>query len=184
MVEKFQLSLHSNPFTESAWGGTEDLMSNVHNFMAPTLQGLEKSLELLGLSENQAKGAMTAAALIGTAAIFSNITEKMAIEDRDEIPTEYDLEQIEAYYQKHQLLVAVRFLEVSGALTTYALQLLSDLATDSWEKNMPARAAGLRDLCTQIGPAFIKVGQGASIRPDILPQPYITAMQQLQDKVH
>ncbi|CAN0232885.1 unnamed protein product, partial [Hapterophycus canaliculatus] len=33
------------------------------------------------------------------------------------------------------------------------------------------------------GPAFIKIGQGVSIRPDILPEAYLKELVKLQDKV-
>ena len=48
---------------------------------------------------------------------------------------------------------------------------------------MPARAAELRDLITDLGPAFVKVGQACSIRPDLLPEAYLAELRALQDSV-
>ena len=41
------------------------------------------------------------------------------------------------------------------------------------EANQRQRARQLRDLLTSLGPAFVKVGQALSSRPDLLPQSYL-----------
>ena len=41
------------------------------------------------------------------------------------------------------------------------------------ESNAAARALELRDLLSQLGPSFVKVGQALSSRPDLLPQVYL-----------
>jgi ubiquinone biosynthesis protein len=51
------------------------------------------------------------------------------------------------------------------------------------ETTPPAEAAQLADDLERLGPTFIKLGQLLSTRPDLLPQPYIDALQRLQDSV-
>jgi ubiquinone biosynthesis protein len=51
------------------------------------------------------------------------------------------------------------------------------------ETTTPAEAAQLADDLERLGPTFIKLGQLLSTRPDLLPQPYIDALQRLQDSV-
>ena len=51
------------------------------------------------------------------------------------------------------------------------------------ERNAPKRAAALRDLIAEQGPAFVKVGQAVAIRPDLLPPAYLEALQTLLDQV-
>jgi aarF domain-containing kinase len=46
-----------------------------------------------------------------------------------------------------------------------------------------ARAIELREIVTSLGPAYIKLGQALSIRPDILSPAAMTELQKLCDKV-
>lgn len=50
-------------------------------------------------------------------------------------------------------------------------------------KNEVARAIELREIVTSLGPAYIKLGQALSIRPDILSPSAMTELQKLCDKV-
>jgi aarF domain-containing kinase len=50
-------------------------------------------------------------------------------------------------------------------------------------QNEVARAIELREIVTSLGPAYIKLGQALSIRPDILSPAAMTELQKLCDKV-
>lgn len=45
------------------------------------------------------------------------------------------------------------------------------------------RASELRQLLSGLGPSFVKIGQALSARPDLLPQPYLEALSELQDRL-
>ena len=45
------------------------------------------------------------------------------------------------------------------------------------------RACGFRKRLVELGPAYVKLGQVLSTRPDLLPPPYIEELQRLQDDV-
>jgi len=45
------------------------------------------------------------------------------------------------------------------------------------------RAAAFRKRLIELGPAYVKLGQVLSTRPDLIPQPYIEELQHLQDDV-
>lgn len=47
----------------------------------------------------------------------------------------------------------------------------------------PAEAARLADDLEAMGPAYVKLGQLLSTRPDLLPPPYLDALSRLQDRV-
>lgn len=51
------------------------------------------------------------------------------------------------------------------------------------EQNEVKRAIELREIVTSLGPAYIKLGQALSIRPDILSPSAMTELQKLCDKV-
>ncbi|EFJ41125.1 hypothetical protein VOLCADRAFT_107815 [Volvox carteri f. nagariensis] len=46
-----------------------------------------------------------------------------------------------------------------------------------------AAAESLKDVLVRLGPAFVKIGQALSSRPDVLPPPYIAALEALQDRI-
>jgi predicted unusual protein kinase regulating ubiquinone biosynthesis (AarF/ABC1/UbiB family) len=50
-------------------------------------------------------------------------------------------------------------------------------------QNEVDRAIELREIVTSLGPAYIKLGQALSIRPDILSPVAMTELQKLCDKV-
>lgn len=59
------------------------------------------------------------------------------------------------------------------AFKSFAAPWPQDYATGRLEANQRLRARQLRDLLTSLGPAFVKVGQALSSRPDLLPQSYL-----------
>ncbi len=87
-----------------------------------------------------------------------------------------------------------RYLEVTGVLLKYNLipELYRDLRTDyisnpectcSFDVENRETAVKLRQAFEELGPTFIKMGQTMSKRPDLVPQPYVIEMANLQDKV-
>ena len=58
---------------------------------------------------------------------------------------------------------------------------LDDDTTEDGEADGKARA--FRERLVELGPAYIKLGQILSTRPDLLPKPYIDELEHLQDEV-
>jgi Predicted unusual protein kinase len=58
-----------------------------------------------------------------------------------------------------------------------------DRWTGRLQANAPKRAVQIRELLTQLGPAFIKIGQALSTRPDIVPPLYMEELAHLQDQL-
>lgn len=182
MTSALQAAVHLVPLPAGAWETTEDMFNAVDGYLSPATRVVELSLERLGLSSDQAAAAVAALSLLGSAAVLAVFVERFGGESPP-LPTEYDLDQLDQYYKRKPLVVARRFVEVSASLASFLLNVLADVLTNNWEKNMPVRAIQMREFTSSNGPAFIKVGQGASIRPDILPAPYLEEMQKLQDRV-
>ncbi|CAM9358813.1 unnamed protein product, partial [Phaeothamnion confervicola] len=175
-------ALQRSPLAAGAWDSADDLLRGVEHCVTPGMATAERWLERMGLSHEQSQGAVAALAVLGAYAVLSAAAAQMTPEAAD-LPTDYDLGKLEAYYRKRPVLVARRFVEVVASLSTFGLSLLADILQGKWDVNMAVRARQLRELTSRNGPAFIKVGQGASIRPDIFPPIYIEEMQKLQDRV-
>jgi predicted unusual protein kinase regulating ubiquinone biosynthesis (AarF/ABC1/UbiB family) len=93
----------------------------------------------------------------------------------------YDAEAIARYYRNKPLQVWWRCLGIFVPMLWLFLTLRWDSYTGKVAQNSKQRAAQLRQLLTRLGPAFIKIGQALSTRPDIVPPTYMDELAQLQD---
>ncbi|MGH7623075.1 MAG: ABC1 kinase family protein, partial [Gemmatimonadaceae bacterium] len=60
----------------------------------------------------------------------------------------------------------------------------ADTATDGKQGDeIPDKARAFRKRLVELGPAYVKLGQVLSTRPDLLPPPYIAELERLQDDV-
>ena len=54
---------------------------------------------------------------------------------------------------------------------------------ETMQGDLAVRAKAFRERLVELGPAYIKLGQVLSTRPDLLPRPYIEELEELQDDV-
>ncbi|MEO0409146.1 MAG: AarF/ABC1/UbiB kinase family protein, partial [Cyanobacteria bacterium P01_A01_bin.135] len=95
----------------------------------------------------------------------------------------YDPEVIERTYNRRWLQVAGRIFAIIWPVLTFALQIFWDKRTGKVRQNEPKRAARARQILTDLGPAYIKVGQALSTRPDLVSPVYLEELSRLQDKL-
>jgi predicted unusual protein kinase regulating ubiquinone biosynthesis (AarF/ABC1/UbiB family) len=88
-----------------------------------------------------------------------------------------------------------RLAAVVGLFTRYGLRDVAErqgltslipqdeLETGEETREMREHAEALRHRLVELGPAYVKLGQVLSTRPDLLPQPYIDELEHLQDDV-
>lgn len=95
----------------------------------------------------------------------------------------YDPVSIAAHYQKRKVQVVGRIFAVLGPTLSFAFGLWSDSKRGVVVKNDRRRATQLRVLLTQLGPAYIKIGQALSTRPDLVPPVYLEELTKLQDQL-
>lgn len=93
----------------------------------------------------------------------------------------YDPIAITALYRQNSLEVWKRWLTIAVPLTTFSLRCWWDRKTGQTRQQQ--QAAQLRQILTQLGPAFIKIGQALSTRPDLLPLAYLEEFAKLQDQL-
>ncbi len=97
--------------------------------------------------------------------------------------TLYDPATIATHYQNRPLQVIRRIFAVLGPTLSFAFGLWSDSKRGIVVKNDRRRATQLRVLLTKLGPAYIKIGQALSTRPDLVPPVYLEELTKLQDQL-
>jgi predicted unusual protein kinase regulating ubiquinone biosynthesis (AarF/ABC1/UbiB family) len=95
----------------------------------------------------------------------------------------YDPVQIQQQYQGQYLKVARRWLLITTSFARLQLNRWWDQRAGLSPKQQHKRAVQLREMLTELGPAFIKIGQALSTRPDILPPVYLEELSKLQDQI-
>ncbi len=112
-----------------------------------------------------------------------------AVEPRPAVPQRledivvYDPAAIAAFYRRRPLSILARLLEVFWIFLGFALSLIWDRITGQQARNEARRAEQLRLVLTKLGPAYIKIGQALSTRPDLVSPIYMAEMVKLQDQL-
>ncbi|MEL6158990.1 MAG: AarF/ABC1/UbiB kinase family protein [Cyanobacteria bacterium J06623_5] len=95
----------------------------------------------------------------------------------------YDWQANAKHYRRRPFIILWRTLTVSWMLGSFALSLLFDHLFKRSEANQDRRAIRLRQILTQLGPTFIKVGQALSTRPDLIKPSFLDELIKLQDQL-
>ena len=96
----------------------------------------------------------------------------------------YDTQEISRYYRWRFLRVFARALSVLLRLLAFCLGLQGDrIFRRTGSKQVQRRSIQLRELLTDLGPTFIKVGQALSTRADLVRADYLEELTKLQDQL-
>ncbi|MGB3533316.1 MAG: AarF/ABC1/UbiB kinase family protein [Microcoleaceae cyanobacterium] len=101
----------------------------------------------------------------------------------DNVAQQYDPVAIANYYRSRTFDVLGRLFTVLWKFISYGLGVWRDRLFGSTVKNERKRAVELREILTDLGPAFIKVGQALSTRPDLVSPIYLEELAKLQDQL-
>ncbi|KAF5829955.1 ABC1 family-domain-containing protein [Dunaliella salina] len=112
-----------------------------------------------------------------------NLMEVKATEGDDKLPTVYEPQQIAGFWGRRPVSVVRRVLQLAGIAGGFVMRLGLDAVRGRLKETETARAIELREIMTSLGPAYIKLGQALSIRPDVLSPAAMREMQKLCDKV-
>ncbi|MED6163823.1 hypothetical protein PIB30_083750 [Stylosanthes scabra] len=104
-------------------------------------------------------------------------------ESSEFLPLVYEPTSISAYWGKRPRAVATRIVQLLSVAGGFLSRIAWDVIKKKVKENEVARAIELREIVTSLGPAYIKLGQALSIRPDILSPVAMTELQKLCDKV-
>ncbi|OAY67366.1 Uncharacterized protein ACMD2_00423 [Ananas comosus] len=115
--------------------------------------------------------------------ITLRLVEVPAVNNSETLPLVYDPDIIASYWRKRPRAVATRIVQLLSVAGGFLSHLIWDLVNKKIKENEVARAIELREIVTSLGPAYIKLGQALSIRPDILSPAAMIELQKLCDKV-
>uniref|UniRef100_A0A162AE09 Protein kinase domain-containing protein n=1 Tax=Daucus carota subsp. sativus TaxID=79200 RepID=A0A162AE09_DAUCS len=97
--------------------------------------------------------------------------------------TEYNINKIKAFYRDKPLVVIRRLVQIGTTLGKWVGLRYLDSISDRSEEMFKVRAAELRKLLVELGPAYIKIAQAISSRPDLIPPSYVEELSLLQDQI-
>lgn len=117
------------------------------------------------------------------AAVQMQLMEVMEGPEGDSLPLVYDPDKISDYWGRRPVAVTTRIGQLLGIAGGFLSKLAVDFIKGDLEKTQVQRAIDLRNIMTSLGPAYIKLGQALSIRPDLLSPAAMYEMQKLCDKV-
>ena len=96
----------------------------------------------------------------------------------------YDADAIARYYRRRPWLALWRALTVVRHFTGFLLGLqLNKWFGTNGSDTLNRSAEHLRQILTQLGPTYIKVGQALSTRPDLIPPDFLEELVKLQDQL-
>ncbi|MEC4806184.1 MAG: AarF/ABC1/UbiB kinase family protein [Jaaginema sp. PMC 1079.18] len=95
----------------------------------------------------------------------------------------YNPDAIVNYYNRRPWHTLSRLLRVLTPTLTFVLQIWWDKLRNRVRQNEPQRAVRMREILTQLGPTYIKIGQALSTRPDLVPAAYLEELAFLQDQL-
>ncbi len=145
--------------------GTHPALGNLQEVKTVPLQSVQVELETVAATPEPLKSARDIAYELAGDAL------------------RYDPVAITAQYKNRPLQVWGRMLSVFWTFFSFAFSLWFDGKTGRTLKNEKRRAGRLRDILAQLGPAFIKIGQALSTRPDLVPPVYLEELTTLQDQL-
>lgn len=95
----------------------------------------------------------------------------------------YDPDKIALIYRKRPLLLLRRLLQIVSTFGRwFGLRYIDGVLRRS-DSMFKERAAELRSALVQLGPAFVKIAQAVSSRPDVIPPAYLEELSLLQDRI-
>ncbi|WP_144875568.1 ABC1 kinase family protein, partial [Hyella patelloides] len=95
----------------------------------------------------------------------------------------YSPERIDSQYRGRPFQVLGRLITIALPFAFFALGSWWDKTTGDNPVKERKRAIRVRDIVTKLGPAYIKIGQALSTRPDLVSPIYLEELSVLQDQI-
>ncbi|CAN6555474.1 unnamed protein product [Malus baccata var. baccata] len=96
---------------------------------------------------------------------------------------DYDISKIGAIYRRKPLILLRRLSQIAFTFGKWFGVRYIDNLTERSDRMFEVRAAELRNILVELGPAYIKIAQAISSRPDLIPPSYLDELSLLQDRI-
>ena len=103
--------------------------------------------------------------------------------DEPDADWRYNPERNNARYRYRPFTVMARLISIIFPFSTFAIGVWWDNLIGNSAQKQKDRARQLIKILTKLGPAYIKIGQALSTRPDVVPPVYLEELTTLQDKI-
>ncbi|EOY17425.1 Kinase superfamily protein [Theobroma cacao] len=97
--------------------------------------------------------------------------------------TDYSPSRIAAIYRRKPLILLRRLIQIGTTFGTWFGVRYIDSLMERSDQMFKVRAAELRKILVELGPAYIKIAQAISSRPDLIPPSYLDELSLLQDQI-
>ncbi|XP_057973886.1 uncharacterized aarF domain-containing protein kinase At1g71810, chloroplastic [Malania oleifera] len=97
--------------------------------------------------------------------------------------TEYNASKIASIYRGKPLILLRRCLQIGSTLGKWFALRYIDAISERSDQMFEVRAAELRKILVQLGPAYVKIAQAISARADLIPPSYLAELSLLQDQI-
>uniref|UniRef100_A0A7C8YWW8 Protein kinase domain-containing protein n=1 Tax=Opuntia streptacantha TaxID=393608 RepID=A0A7C8YWW8_OPUST len=105
-------------------------------------------------------------------------------ESEAELLAEYDIARITAVYRKKPVILARRLFQTGATLGRWFALRYIDGLMERADAMFKVRAAELRKILVELGPAYVKIAQAVSSRSDLIPPSYLEELSVLQDRIN
>ncbi len=109
------------------------------------------------------------------------VQDASLVYDEPDADWRYNPETIINQYRNRLFSVLGRLIEIVIPFASFAFGLWWDKVRGRSVVNQPKRAIRLREILTKLGPAYIKIGQALSTRPDLVSPTYLAELSTLQE---
>ncbi|XP_065881109.1 uncharacterized aarF domain-containing protein kinase At1g71810, chloroplastic [Euphorbia lathyris] len=96
---------------------------------------------------------------------------------------DYDIKRIATIYRKKPLILFRRLFQIGTSFGWWFAARYYDSLAEKSDLMFKVRAAELRQILVELGPAFIKIAQAVSSRSDLIPPSYLDELSLLQDRI-
>ncbi|KAK0576299.1 hypothetical protein LWI29_015089 [Acer saccharum] len=126
--------------------------------------------------------AAAAAREVDTFTEKSSYLFELSATDADSL-VDYDLKKIASIYKKKPLILLRRLFQIGTTFGWWFGSRYVDQLMERSDQMFQVRAAELRKILVELGPAYVKIAQAVSSRPDLIPPSYLDELSLLQDRI-